>query len=151
MDMKVMGNSMQKVVFDGVNGKMTAQGQSMDLPAEMKADLTSDKELFPELAFAKKADLKVSGIEKINGEDSYAIKDGSTVYYYSVASGLKTGETKTQKMNGQEMTIPTTYGDYKLVDGVKFPHKISQSMMGQNLDFVVSKYELNKAKDADFK
>ena len=53
MDMKVMGNSMQKVVFDGVNGKMTAQGQSMDLPAEMKADLTSDKELFPELAFAK--------------------------------------------------------------------------------------------------
>ncbi|WP_312323351.1 pitrilysin family protein [Soonwooa sp.] len=151
MDMKVMGNSMQKVVFDGVNGKMTAQGQTMDLPAEMKAEFANDKELFPEVAFAKKADLKVSGIEKINGEDSYAIKDGSTVYYYSVASGLKTGETKTQKINGQEVTIPTTYGDYKAVDGVKFPYKISQSMMGQNLDFVVSKYELNKAKDADFK
>lgn len=151
MDMKVMGNSMQKVVFDGANGKMTAQGQTMDLPAEMKAEFANDKELFPEVTFAKKADLKVSGIEKINGEDSYAIKDGSTVYFYSVASGLKTGETKTQKMNGQEVTIPTTYGDYKAVDGVKFPYKISQSMMGQSLDFVVSKYELNKAKDADFK
>ncbi|SKB78888.1 Predicted Zn-dependent peptidase [Soonwooa buanensis] len=151
MDMKVMGNSMQKVVFDGVNGKMTAQGQTMDLPAEMKAEFANDKELFPEVAFAKKSALKVSGIEKINGEDSYAIKDGSTVYYYSVASGLKTGETKTQKMNGQEVTIPTTYGDYKAVDGVKLPYKISQSMMGQSLDFVVSKCELNKAKDADFK
>ncbi len=151
MDMKVMGNSMQKVVFDGANGKMTAQGQTMDLPAEMKAEFANDKELFPEVAFAKKAALKVSGIEKINGEDSYAIKDGSTVYYYSVASGLKTGETKTQKMNGQEVTIPTTYGDYKAVDGVKLPYKISQSMMGQSLDFVVSNYELNKAKDADFK
>ncbi|WP_313214762.1 pitrilysin family protein [Soonwooa sp.] len=151
MDMKVMGNSMQKVVFDGTNGKMTAQGQTMDLPAEMKADFANDKELFPEVAFAKKAALKVSGIEKINGEDSYAIKDGSTVYYYSVASGLKTGETKTQKINGQEVTVPTTYGDYKAVDGVKLPYKISQSMMGQSLDFVVSKYDLNKAKDTDFK
>ncbi|MGL6037484.1 MAG: insulinase family protein, partial [Soonwooa sp.] len=151
MDMKVMGNSMQKVVFDGTNGKMTAQGQTMDLPAEMKADFANDKELFPEVAFAKKATLKVSGIEKINGEDSYAIKDGSTVYYYSVASGLKTGETKTQKINGQEVTVPTTYGDYKTVDGVKLPYKISQSMMGQSLDFVVSKYDLNKAKDTDFK
>ncbi len=151
MDMKVMGNSMQKVVFDGTSGKMTAQGQTMDLPAEMKADFANDKELFPEVAFAKKAALKVSGIEKINGEDSYAIKDGSTVYYYSVASGLKTGETKTQKINGQEVTVPTTYGDYKTVDGVKLPYKISQSMMGQSLDFVVSKYDLNKAKDTDFK
>ena len=151
MDMKVMGNSMQKVVFDGINGKMTAQGQTMDLPAEMKADFANDKELFPEVTFAKKAALKVSGIEKINGEDSYAIKDGSTVYYYSVASGLKTGETKTQKINGQEVTVPTTYGDYKTVDGVKLPYKISQSMMGQSLDYLVTKYELNKAKDTDFK
>ncbi|WP_300671607.1 pitrilysin family protein [Soonwooa sp.] len=151
LDMKVMGNSMQKVVFDGVNGKMTAQGQTQDLPAEMKAEFLKDKELFPEVGFAKNASLKVSGIEKINGEDSYAIKDGSTIYYYSVASGLKTGETKTQKMGDQEVSIPTTYGDYKVVDGVKFPYKISQSMMGQSLDFIVSKYELNKAKDTDFK
>ena len=35
-------------------------------------------------------------------------------------------------MNGQEMTIPTVYSNYKDVNGVKLPHTLSQSMMGQD-------------------
>lgn len=151
MDIKVMGNSMQKIVFDGTNGKMMAQGQSMDLPEETKAQMLADKLLFPELGFANNKDLKITGVEKINNEDSYGIKDTSTTYYYSLSTGLKTGETKTQKMGGQEMTVPVTFSDYKVVDGVKYPFKMSQSMMGQSIDFIIKDYQINKAKDADFK
>lgn len=151
MDIKVMGNSMQKIVFDGTNGKMMAQGQSMDLPEETKAQMLADKLLFPELGFANNKDLKITGVEKINNEDSYGIKDASTTYYYSLSTGLKTGETKTQKMGGQEMTVPVTFSDYKVVDGVKYPFKMSQSMMGQSIDFIIKDYQINKAKDADFK
>ncbi|MGX9986675.1 M16 family metallopeptidase [Soonwooa purpurea] len=151
MDIKVMGNSMQKIVFDGTNGKMMAQGQSMDLPEETKAQMLADKLLFPELGFANNKDLKITGVEKINNEDSYGIKDASTTYYYSLGTGLKTGETKTQKMGGQEMTVPVTFSDYKVVDGVKYPFKMSQSMMGQSIDFIIKDYQINKAKDADFK
>lgn len=150
MDMKMMGNSLQKIVFDGAKGKMTAQGQSMDLTAEMIAEMKADNLLFAELGFATKKDLTVSGVEKVNNEDSYVIKDGSTIYYYSVATGLKTGETKIQKINGESMSVPMTFGDYKTVDGVKYPFKIAQSMMGQNIDFAVKDYQINKAKDADF-
>lgn len=150
MDMKMMGNSLQKIVFDGAKGKMTAQGQSMDLTAEMIAEMKADNLLFAELGFATKKDLTVSGVEKVNNEDSYVIKDGSTIYYYSVATGLKTGETKMQKINGESMSVPMTFGDYKTVDGVKYPFKIAQSMMGQNIDFAVKDYQINKAKDADF-
>lgn len=35
MDVSMAGNSMQKIAFDGFKGYMVAQGQKMDLPADM--------------------------------------------------------------------------------------------------------------------
>ena len=103
------------------------------------------------IGFAKSADYKLGGIEKIGGEDSYAIKGGDTTYYYSVATGLKTGETKKIKAKGQEMTIPTTFSNYKDVEGVKMPYTISVSQMGMDMTMKVKSYEVNQAKDSDFK
>ncbi len=54
-------------------------------------------------------------------------------------------------MNGQEMTIPTVYSNYKDVNGVKLPHTLSQSMMGQDLVTNIKSYTFNTAKDTDFK
>lgn len=34
----------------------------------------AEPELFPELTFAKSAELKLAGIEKYNNEDSYVVK-----------------------------------------------------------------------------
>ena len=113
--------------------------------------LQKNPEIFEELGFAKSADYKLGGIEKISGEDSYAIKGGDTTYYYSVATGLKTGETKKVKAKGQEMTIPTTFSNYKDVNGVKMPYTISVSQMGMDMTMTVKSYEINKATDADFK
>ena len=150
VEMKMMGQTMQKIVFDGKDGYMMAQGQKQPLPAELKEELSANKEIFPELTFnAKNTELK--GIENINGEDAYAVKKGDKTYYYSVKSGLKISESQTQKAQGQEVTIPTYYSDYKEVAGVKFPFKISQNMSGMEINFIVKSYEINKATDKDFK
>lgn len=73
MEMKMMGNTVQKIAFDGKNGYMEGQGQKIQLNDKQKAAMT-EPELFPELTFAKSTDFKLSGIEKYNNEDSYVVK-----------------------------------------------------------------------------
>lgn len=151
MDMGMAGNSMQKIAFDGTKGYMIAQGQKMDLPADMASKFAKKTEIFPELSFGKSADYKLIGIEKVNGEDVYVVKDNDTTYYYSVKTGLKVGEIQKQKMGPQEMEIPTYFSDYKDVNGVKLPYTIKQTMMGQEIEMKVNSYSVNQAKDEDFK
>ncbi len=151
MDMGMAGNSMQKIAFDGTKGYMIAQGQKMDLPADMASKFAKKTEIFPELSFGKSADYKLIGIEKVNGEDVYVIKDTDTTYYYSVKTGLKVGEIQKQKMGPQEMEVPTYYSDYKDVNGVKLPYTIKQTMMGQEIEMKVNSYSVNQAKEEDFK
>ena len=151
MDVSMAGNSMQKIAFDGSKGYMVVQGQKMDLPADMATQFAKQSEIFPELNFSKSVDYKLSGIEKVNGEDVYVVKDNDTTYYYSVKTGLKVGEIQKQKMGAQEMEIPTYFSDYKDVNGVKLPYTIKQTMMGQEIEMKINSYSVNQAKDEDFK
>lgn len=145
------GMTVQKQVFDGKTGYSEQMGQKVEMTKEEITDNLKNTELFEELGFAKSADYKLAGIEKINGEDSYAIKTADKAYYYSVKTGLKTGETETVKAQGQEMTVPTTFGDYKEVSGVKMPYTITASQMGMEMVMKVKSYDINQAKDSDFK
>ncbi|KMQ58508.1 peptidase M16 [Chryseobacterium angstadtii] len=146
MDMKMMGNTLQKIVFDGKDGRVEAQGQKIPLTDKQKADMVNP-EIFPELTFAKSTEYKVTGIEKYNNEDSYVVKGPKETYYYSVKTGLKTGETK----SGEGGSIPTSFADYKDVSGVKLPFTIIQNMGGMDINLTVQSYQLNQAKDSDFK
>lgn len=151
MEIKMMGNSFQKIVFDGKDGFMEMQGQKSPLPDDTKKELAASAELFPELNFGKSADHQLAGIEKFGNEDAYVVKAGKNTYYYSVKSGMKLGETKMQKGPQGEMAVPTNFSDYKDVSGVKLPYKISQNMGGMPVDFTVKSYQINQAKDSDFK
>lgn len=146
LDVKVMGNTVQKMVFDGKAGYMEMQGQKTAFQAATALEMAKESELFPELNFAKTG-ATLSGIEKYNGEDSYMVKAGNSTYYYSVKSGLKTGEVKSTA--GQ--TVPTSFADYKDVAGVMLPYKITQNMGGMEMEMIVKSYQLNQATDADFK
>jgi zinc protease len=143
--------TLQKQMFDGKTGYSEQQGQKVQMTKEEIADNLKNTELFEELGFAKSADYKLAGIEKIGGEDSYAIKTTDKTYYYSVKTGLKTGETETVKAQGQEMTVPTVYSNYKDVAGVKMPYTITVNQMGMDMTMNVKSYEVNQAKDTDFK
>ncbi|QQV01533.1 MULTISPECIES: M16 family metallopeptidase [Chryseobacterium] len=145
------GMTFQKQVFDGKTGFSEQMGQKAEMTKEEIADRLKNTDLFPEVGFAKSGDYKLAGIEKINGEDSYAIKSNDTTYYYSVKTGLKTGETKTMSAQGQTFTIPTTFSDYKDVSGVKMPYTMTVNQMGMDMTMKVKSYEVNQAKDTDFK
>jgi len=147
MNISMMGNTIQKIVFDGKDGYMEVQGQKKTLDDKQKADMSKETELFPELGFAKNATLKLAGIEKYNNEDSYVVKGDKVTYYYSVATGLKTGEVKA----GEAGSVPTSYADYKDVSGVKLPFTIIQNMGGMEINLAVKSYVLNQAKDSEFK
>lgn len=150
MEMKMMGNSMQKMVFDGENGYISTYGQKAPLSEKTKLEYAKKKAIFPELEFSK-AHSTLKGIETVNNEEAYAIVSGNTTYFYSVASGLKIGQTTTEKVGEQEVSIPTIYSDYKEVDGIKLPFKISQNLGGMDISFEVKNYEFNKATDSNFK
>lgn len=147
MEVKMMGQTIQKMAFDGKDGYMSAQGQKMPIPDDEKKSMQKETEIFPELTFAKSTSLKLTGIEKYNNEDSYVVKGDGVTYYYSVATGLKNGEVKTEE--GQ--SVPTVYSNYKDVSGVKFPFTISQNMGGMDITLDVKSIKLNEAKDSDFK
>ncbi|KMQ69104.1 peptidase M16 [Chryseobacterium sp. FH2] len=147
MNISMMGNTIQKIIFDGKDGYMEMQGQKKPLDDKQKTSMSKETELFPELGFAKNTAVKLAGIEKYNNEDSYVVKDDKTTYYYSVASGLKTGEVKTSEQG----SIPTSYADYRDVSGVKLPFTIIQNMGGMDINLTVKSYLLNQAKDSDFK
>lgn len=152
VEVSMMGQVINKIVFDGADGYMMAQGQKIPMQDDMKTKMKEQQNVVPELTFASNKDLVLKGIENIKDEEAYAIKNGNTVLYYSVATGLKIAEVKTEKApTGQEMSLPTYYSDYKEVEGVKLPYVISQDMMGQEIIFNVSAYELNTATEENFK
>ncbi|EJL70351.1 M16 family metallopeptidase [Chryseobacterium populi] len=147
LNVSMMGNTVQKIVFDGKDGYMEVQGQKSPLSDKQKTEMSKDTELFPELAFAKSPEYKLAGIEKYNNEDSYVVKGAKDTYYYSVKTGLKTGEVKTADGG----SVPASYSDYKDVSGVKMPFTIIQNMGGMDINLAVKSYQVNQAKDSDFK
>ncbi len=147
VNVSMMGNTIHKMVFDGKEGYVEQQGKKTTLNDKQKAEMIKDQELFPELMFAKSPEYKLTGIEKYNNEDSYVIKGGKGSYYYSVKTGLKTGEIEVSEAG----SVPTSYSDYKDVAGVKLPYTMVKNMGGMDINMTVKSYQVNQAKDADFK
>ena len=143
--------ALMKQVVNDKGAYVEQQGQRKNLEGadltEMKASATP----FEELQLSKKTDLTVSGIEQINGKDAYSIKDGKTVYFYDVKSGLKLAETKVKEQSGQSTTQTTYFNDYKEVKGVKVPFNLIQNA-GFELDIKMSDIKINEGvTEADFK
>eukprot|EP01093_Parvamoeba_rugata_P016182 TRINITY_DN590_c0_g1_i2.p1 TRINITY_DN590_c0_g1~~TRINITY_DN590_c0_g1_i2.p1 ORF type:complete len:117 (+),score=40.14 TRINITY_DN590_c0_g1_i2:24-374(+) len=102
---------------------------------------------FPEVNYLS-GGVTLEKIEKVDGENAYKVKvDDITSIFYSVETGLKIKEEKTSPMGSQS----TFYADYKEVDGIMFPFKISQTMGPRKFDFIVKEIKVNEGvSDADF-
>jgi len=117
-EVKGMGQTLSKEVFDGTKGYESAQGQKEDYSADKIANAKFYSLPFPELTLATKPGITLSGIESIDGKEAYAIKDGKKTLYYDVTTGLKLAEANTEEMQGQQMTQVVSFSDYKDVKGV---------------------------------
>ena len=148
---KMMGNVMQKQVINKTEGYMEAQGQRMPMDADALAKALPDTAVFAELILDP-AQISLAGIVDVNGTKAYELKvSDSKSYFYSVESGLKIKISETQEMQGNTITQETMIGDYKAVDGILFPHTITQSFGPQKIDFITSSIELNVSfSDEDF-
>ena len=149
LSMAGMGSIMKQVV-NGNTGYMMQQGQKKVLEGEELAKMKENAILFNETLLATKAGVTISGIEPMNGSDSYAVVDGDTTYYFDVKSGLKTAEASTDEQGGQKMTRVTNFNDYRVVKGVKVPFNTIMNV-GFELDIKMSDVKINEGvTDADF-
>jgi len=149
MTISVMGNTMQKVVFDGEKGYQEAQGRKTDMKPE---DITEGKEanaIFNDLNYTSG---KLTRIEPIDGKNTIVLKIGNEEIFYDMTSGLKVKAIKTVKTpDGKEVKVPTTYGDYKAIEGIMFPHSIEIKSGPMNLNFKIAEIKINEGvEDKDF-
>ena len=149
MTISVMGNTMQKVVFDGEKGYQEAQGRKTDMKPE---DITEGKEanaIFNDLNYTSG---KLTRIEPIDGKNTIVLNIGNEEVFYDMTSGLKVKSVKTVKTpDGKEVKVPTTYGDYKAVEGIMFPHSIEIKSGPMNLNFKIVEIKINEGvEDKDF-
>ena len=143
------GNVISKQVFDGetakVKGPMGEQELSGADLEDMKIESTMNAELYLE-DMGVSTELK--GTEDVNGKAAWKVQvttpSGKTsVDFYDQESGLK---VKSVAQQGQ-MSITTLFSDYREVDGILFPFKMSQSVGPQSFDVLVNSIEVNKGID----
>ncbi len=144
------GNVMSKQVFDGTDGYAAAQGQKMAFTEDQKTAMQEEATTFIELQGAK---AKLEGIESVNGADCYVINFGAkSKHFYDTKTGLKTLYQNTVKQGEQELVTKRFLTDYKAVEGIQFPHAMSQSFGPQKFDFTVTEIKINEAiNPEDFK
>ena len=148
----------QTQVFNGKKGSTSAMGQSRAMTPKQIQNMKISSMLFSVFAY-KKNDVKkkLTGMEKVNGKDTYKLTltfpSGKKVtQYYNVDDGLRVKEVSSLKTPRGSFSQTTEFGNYKKVDGIKYPFKISQQMGPQNITMTVTSVEVNKGvKDSIFK
>ena len=140
----------QVVIFDGQKGSMTAMNQKMEVKDKeleaLKIEANMEFMLDPENYGIK---LFYEGAEKVDGKDADKIKmvlpSGLRWFaYFDSETGTKLKEEKELQTQMGLMNQTLTFSDYKEIEGVKYPHKIVQSVAGQTIDVTVSSIKVNK-------
>ncbi|RCS27764.1 insulinase family protein [Polaribacter sp. WD7] len=143
-----MGQVFQKTVFNGTKGYNEVQGRKMDMTTEQVDEIKATTIPFTDMSYTSG---KLDRIEPIDGKNCYVIQHNSSEIFYDVATGLKTKEIRTVKGPQGEVKVPTTYGNYKAVNGVLFPHAVNAKMGPMDLNFEVEIIKINEGvSDKDF-
>lgn len=142
MSMGAMTLSKQSAI-DG-NYEVMAQGQSTPINDEMKEALDDGASLVPEMNFlAKKYQLKLIGLEKVNEKEAFDIEVTTTLgkkthRYYDKESFLLVKTAKTQEVPGRgAVTTSQYYNNYKAFNGVLIAQEqvMDMGMMKMNMQF----------------
>lgn len=99
---------------------------------------------------AKGHRIEMMGKETIDGRETYKLKvtlSGGAVYtaYLDVESALLVRKERTRTLGDRTIEVETTFGDFRPVGGVVFPHSIRSSAKGQSesLEVIVEEIEIN--------
>ena len=145
------GNTFQKLVSDGKNLSLMVGGQKPPLDSKIQEMQIFDGSLFKELLYpSMNVKVALQGIQQVEGKDAYVVEytlpQGAIITeFYDSGTGLKVQTVQTVETPQGEMVITRKYDAYKEVEGVKFPHMITQSQGPMNIAFEVTSLEVNPA------
>ncbi len=150
--MTMGGMEVQKEFVTATKGASVQMGKRTEMTAEEIAIKQKTIGLFPEANYSKKGvTSKMLGIETIENKEYYVIEtnDGETnsFDYYDVVTNLKYKSISIQTVEKETQEVTRVYGDYKEVNGYLFPHKISLSLPGMELEGTVKSIEFKKKVD----
>ena len=140
----------QTTIFNGETGKQIANGQEVPLEGDQLEELKYQATMNLYLDFAKYGiTTELKGIKDVNGRDAYEVEltmpTGKKSYqYYDVESGLKVRESSTVDTPQGSFTQVVDMGDYKDVNGILYPHKLSQQMGPQTVELEVTDIKVNQ-------
>lgn len=128
------GMVLQKSYFDGKAGANTSmQTGKKEMTADEVAARVKSVGLIPEMNYATSGmNFELMGIENQNGTDMYVLKtnDGQTETYdyFDTKTFMKVKSVSIRQENGETVETVSTYGDFKEVGGILFPHVVSIAM-----------------------
>ncbi len=142
-------------VVNGEDASQTAMGNKAPLTDAQKEELMFGNGLYTEFALIESgADLKLTGVEQINGKDAYGLEvklsqGGNYTLYFDAESGLKARFSKVLETPQGSFTQNVDYGDYKEVGGVMIYHSFTQQMGPQKIEGKASEVLVNQELPAD--
>ena len=148
-EMTMGGNVLQKQIFDGTRGSVTAMGQTQEITGDDLEDLKLQSVLFPELRYAELGyTMELVGIEQVNGEDAYRVRitnASGQVHneYFSVNTRLRLKSQRSQETPMGDVSVETAYDDYRDVNGILFPFEIRQQAGPQTINMEVQSVEID--------
>ena len=124
LETMMMGNTLLKIVFDGENGSMTQQGNTMEMPESMLESARNSTLPFEELGWYDNENVKITSLYEEEDRDFYVLElsnsngDASSSIFYDVETGLKYKKTEKAKMpDGSEFLSEAFY-----LDSVSYTH-----------------------------
>ncbi len=155
VEISMNGQPMNKQLYDGSKGVLSAMGQTEAIEGQELNDL-KEQAIFCKEAIYKTGGYKLSlkGIEELNGSNAYVLEverpDGKkSTEYYDTKTSLKVREVTSGKgMDGNPNIQTVDIGDYKAVTGIKLPHEMTVSgAMPVPFKVIVSEIKLNTGID----
>lgn len=144
-----MGVMKQVIICDGVKAKMIANGQETLMEGDELIQTKIEATLNAFLDY-KSAGITtdLTGIEQVDGKDAYIVtlnlpNEITSLNYYDKESGLLVKQSKFMETPQGVITQNTFLGNYKEVEGVKYPFKISQSAGPQTIEMEVTSIKIN--------
>lgn len=148
-EISVMNQVFQKTVFNGTTGYSEIRGQRKEMTDRDLKIATSKQFIIDDLNYANGEVLR---IEPINGKKTVIIGYQNSHAFYDLETGLKIKTiTSTKAPDGKEIKVPTTFSDYKKVNGILFPHAIGITSGPVDLNFKVQFIKINEGvSNSDF-
>lgn len=148
----MMGNEAGGTIYDGAKLSRSMRGQTTTKEGKEAYQEFMQNVPFPELFYdSLGVEKKLAGTEKVDGKDVYDLEltaNGNTWHdFFDKDSGLKVRRTATMESPRGKQQAEFNYGEYKAVNGIKFPFTSSRKFGQFEMSSETQSIKLNKGID----